>query len=197
MKITLSTTKKISNNPLNKKEVVLVATALRSYAQNNRIARANTKGRGEVSGGGKKPWKQKGTGRARASSTRSPLWRGGGITFGPSNSKNFKLKINKNTKSKALTLTLQAKLASNALWQTDEWVDDGKTKTLAQNLKDLTGKILLVNAKPQLNLKLASSNLNRVTLKSVNLITAPDVINADHVVVDTEALSFIEKKYNE
>lgn len=196
MKLAPITTKSIAKKPLTKKELVLVATTLRSYSHNERVARANTKGRGEVSGGGKKPWKQKGTGRARASSTRSPLWRGGGITFGPNKEKNFKLKINKQDKSKALLLTLQAKAQENALWQTDEWAQDGKTKTLAQSLKDLAGKTLLVSAKPTQNLRLASSNLANVCLKSIEAISANDIARASHVVMDADALSIIEKKLN-
>src|SRR5436190_15169179 len=83
----------------------LLAEAVRVQAANARKGLANTKTRGEVSGGGKKPWKEKGTGRARVGSTRSPIWRHGGVTFGPRSKRNWELKINKKAKTKALFMS--------------------------------------------------------------------------------------------
>lgn len=89
-----------------------VATSMMSNARNTV---ADTKGRGEVSGGGKKPWRQKGTGRARHGSSRSPIWKGGGVTHGPTSEINFKRKINKKMKAKALFAILSAKLKDNEI----------------------------------------------------------------------------------
>ena len=89
-------------------------------AFNERTPVAHTKNRGDVSGGGRKPWRQKGTGRARHGSSRSPLWRGGGVTFGPRNDKNYTKKINKKMKTKALYTVLSEKLRSNELLFIDD-----------------------------------------------------------------------------
>src|SRR3989338_4393818 len=93
----------------------LVHQVVVSMESNARVTVAHTKDRSEVSGGGKKPWKQKGTGRARHGSIRSPLWIGGGVTHGPRNEKNFKKKINKKMKIKALYVVLSEKLRNNEI----------------------------------------------------------------------------------
>jgi large subunit ribosomal protein L4 len=93
----------------------LITEAVRVQASNARKGLAHTKTRGEVSGGGKKPWKQKGTGRARAGSTRSPIWRHGGITFGPRSERNWTLKMNKKAKTKALFMSLSDKVKEGNL----------------------------------------------------------------------------------
>src|SRR3989339_1594785 len=96
---------------------------------NSRVNVAHTKTRGEVRGGGKKPWKQKGTGRARHGSIRSPLWRGGGITFGPLNTRNFKIKVNKKAKKKALLMTLTSKAINQKIILLEKLeIDQAKTK---------------------------------------------------------------------
>ena len=89
---------------------------------NTREPWADTKNRGEVSGGGKKPWPQKGTGRARHGSIRSPLWKGGGVTFGPLSTRNYKTKINKKTRRVALRMCLTDKLANGALWVVEDFI---------------------------------------------------------------------------
>ncbi len=102
----------IFNLPWNGDLVHQVVTSILSNARNNV---AHTKDRSDVSGGGKKPWRQKGTGRARHGSNRSPIWRGGGITFGPINERNFVKKINKKMRIKALAVTLSQKIRDNEL----------------------------------------------------------------------------------
>src|SRR6185295_7649966 len=98
-----------------KPSIHLMAESVRIQQANARKGLANTKTRGEVSGGGKKPWKQKGTGRARVGSIRSPIWRGGGITMGPRSERNWGLKINKKAKSKALFMSLSDKAKDGKL----------------------------------------------------------------------------------
>jgi large subunit ribosomal protein L4 len=107
-----SLSKKIFGAKIN---LSLVHQAVVAQQANERQVLAHTKVRSEVRGGGKKPWKQKGTGRARAGSSRSPIWKGGGVTFGPRNERNFKKDINKKMKQKALFMALSDKLSSNDL----------------------------------------------------------------------------------
>src|SRR5579872_5354897 len=99
-----------------KTNVGLVEEAVRIQRANARAATAHTKTRGEIRGGGKKPWKQKGTGRARAGSIRSPLWRHGGVTFGPRSNRNYELKMNKKQWRKALYMVLSDKAAIIIFW---------------------------------------------------------------------------------
>src|SRR4030043_2104409 len=99
---------------------------------NQRQTLAHTKGRGEVRGGGRKPWRQKGTGRARHGSIRSPLWIGGGTTFGPTNKRNFEAKINKKAKKKALDMVLSSKANDKELIIMEDFkIKEAKTKVMA------------------------------------------------------------------
>ncbi len=119
----------------------LVHQAAVAQMSNARNVLAHTKDRSEVSGGGKKPWRQKGTGRARHGSSRSPIWIGGGVTFGPTKNRNFSKKINKKMKSKALFMCLSDRVNDKDLVLLDQLVTkENKTKefvTLIKNLKDL------------------------------------------------------------
>ena len=119
----------------------LVHQAAVSMMSNKRDPIAHTKGRGEVAGGGRKPWRQKGLGRARHGSIRSPIWVGGGVTFGPRNIRNFSQKINKKMKTKALFMCLSDKVANNLLTVLDDVkIETGKTKEIVgviKNLKDI------------------------------------------------------------
>jgi len=124
----------IFGQPWNADLVHQVVTALSS---NKRASLAHTKGRGVVRGGGKRPWAQKGTGRARHSTIRSPLWRGGGITHGPSNEKVYKKDINAKMKIKALMSVLSGKLRDNEIIFVDKISSSGKTKDAANTIKAL------------------------------------------------------------
>ncbi len=116
----------------------LVHQAMVAQTANERQVLAHTKDRSEVSGGGKKPWRQKGTGRARAGSSRSPLWRSGGVTFGPRNDRNFKKDLNKKMKQKALCMVLTDKVKENNFIVLDKFeIKEYKTKTINQILKAL------------------------------------------------------------
>lgn len=118
----------------------LVHQVVRSLTSNARANIAHTKDRGEVRGGGKKPWRQKGTGRARHGSRRSPLWRHGGITFGPRNERNFERKINKKMGTKALRVVLSRKLRDKEIIFLDELtIHTPKSKEAREILKNIGG----------------------------------------------------------
>jgi len=119
----------------------LVHQVMVSMMSNKRSVIAHTKDRGDVRGGGKKPWRQKGTGRARHGSRRSPIWRGGGITFGPTNEKNYSKKINKKMKSKALFTVLSQKIKDGEILFVDSLnIKEPKTKD-AKNIFVALGKV--------------------------------------------------------
>lgn len=126
----------------------LVHQAAVAQLANARQVLAHTKDRSEVRGGGKKPWRQKGTGRARHGSSRSPLWIGGGVTFGPTKERNFKKSINKKMRQKALLMVLSDRVSNNDLVVLNEIrLNEFKTKAFQEILKALENKVLAVNLK--------------------------------------------------
>lgn len=156
---------------------------------------ADTKTRSEVSGGGRKPWKQKGTGRARQGSTRAPHWPGGGIVFGP-HPRSYSKKMNKKERRLALKSALSYKVISSELMIIDNLnIADMKTKTMLQILKDLkiNGNILLVVENLNENIILATRNLPNVILLEANEINTYDVVASDVMVVTKEAVTKIEE----
>ena len=160
--------------------------ALRRQLNNARQGSACAKTRAEVSGGGKKPWKQKGTGRARAGSSRSPLWRHGGTVFGPTGTQNYKLKMNKQVHFLALASVLSDKVASNNLVVvTDEKFAEPKTKKFAEALAALKAgkKVLFAIEEYDDNLVRAASNIPGLFLVSCDNISVYDVLNADTVIM--------------
>jgi large subunit ribosomal protein L4 len=181
----------------------LLAEAVRIQQSNSRAGNAHTKTRGEVSGGGKKPWKQKGTGRARAGSTRSPIWRHGGITFGPRSNRNWELKINKKAKTQALFMSLSDKAKDNQFIVIDQIaLENPKTKEFAAMLKGLSSGLKNLGKKQMLIVPKKDNKLSRATsnLKSVNTVLASslnliDVITANSILVLKDSLPVIEKTY--
>lgn len=171
---------------------VLVAQAVRVQMANARQSIAHTKTRGEVSGGGKKPWKQKGTGNARAGSTRSPLWTGGGITFGPRNSRNFSLRLSKKMRQGALKAVLSQKAQEKKLILVKDFeLEKISTKTLARIFQTLpieSGKILLVLPEMKVNLELSAANLPFLKVIKANNLNILDLLNHDYLIVTTDAL---------
>ncbi len=156
---------------------------------------AKTKTRAEVSGGGKKPWKQKGTGRARSGSNRSPIWRGGGIVFGVT-PRDYTFKINKKERELALKSALSSKAQSKELIVLDNInLKDVKTKDLKAilNKLDLVGKVLFVTADDAENLYMASRNLGYTYVIMANEINCYDIVNADYLVCDEAAVKYIEE----
>lgn len=131
----------------------VVHFAMMAYAASRRTVSAHTKTRGEVRGGGKKPWKQKGTGRARHGSIRSPIWKGGGITFGPRPDRNFEIKINKKMKRQAMCMVLSQRARDGKiLLISDLSFEKPKTKTAAQFLQKLPIEKKKNNAMPRLGI---------------------------------------------
>ena len=167
----------------------LVKLAYDSYLSNARLASATTKQRGEVRGGGKKPWKQKGTGRARFGSTRNPIWRGGGIVFGPRGNENYTKKLSKTSKrvavKQALTLANQAK----KIVVTDIKAT-GKTaevaKFLADNKYDRKVWVVVDEKKPEL--MRATNNLQNVLVVRANYLSVYHILNADTILLSPKAL---------
>ena len=156
---------------------------------------AKTKTRAEVSGGGKKPWKQKGTGRARSGSNRSPIWRGGGIVFGVT-PRDYTFKINKKERELALKSALSAKVQAKELVVLDNIdLKELKTKDLKAilNKLDLVGKVLFVTADDCENLYMASRNLGYTYVIMANEINCYDIVNADYLVCDEKAVNYIEE----
>jgi len=165
---------------------------------NSRQVLAHTKGRGEVRGGGKKPWAQKGTGQARHGSNRSPIWVGGGITFGPTNERNFSLKINRVERRKALAMVLSDKVASERFLAVDSLIfPELKTKIVAALLKKLpvTRRILLVVEPENKIIQKAVRNIVNVTPISVKSLNVVDILTSDTVVASRAAIEILEKSF--
>lgn len=156
--------------------------AVMTYLANRRQATAKTKKRHEVSGGGKKPFRQKGTGRARAGSSRSPIWVGGGTVFGPDGNQNFKIKQNKKEHKLALKSALTKQV--NNLVVLDNLIVEGKTKEVVDVLKALNianNKVLLVSEDEKV--LQGSRNLNNVLVVSKNNISVYDLLNSETLIM--------------
>jgi large subunit ribosomal protein L4 len=166
-----------------------------SQISNKRKTLADTKDRAEVSGGGKKPWRQKGTGRSRHGSSRSPIWKGGGITFGPTVEKNFKKKINKKSKRKALCMILSEKVKNNTLFILDDFnIEKAKTKLMVEVLKNLkiSKKTLITTPKKDETVWRASRNIPGVSVKPISDINALEVISSKNIVLSKEGLKALK-----
>jgi len=154
-----------------------------------------TKNRALVSGSGKKPWRQKGTGRARVGEIRNPLWRKGGTVFGPQ-PRSYEYALPRKVKLGALRAALSAKLADGTLTVVDR-LDAGsekKTKATAEMLKKLgaSGKTLVIDVNHEDAFTLTARNIAGVTLKASSRVTARDVIDTDHVIATREAMEKLQ-----
>lgn len=159
----------------------------------------STKTRSEVRGGGKKPWKQKGTGRARAGSSRSPLWRGGGVTFGPK-PKRTTLKLNKKERNLALqTLFYNKRNNISVIGELESLITEPKTKVFWNICKtyklDLDQKILLVVSKKTASLKLSTQNLKNVELISASNLNSLSLLKAKQILLTPLAVNDIKEIY--
>ena len=175
----------------------LVKLAYDAYLANSRSSHAKTLKRGEVRGGGKKPWRQKGTGRARFGSTRNPIWRHGGVAFGRTGNENFTKKISKQAKRQAVCQALSMKNADKAVIVLEKDVKlTGKTKDAVKVLKDLKleGKNVLAVANEKTPEVLRSTNnLPNVKLVRATYLNVFDIMNADAIVFSEAALKAAEK----
>jgi len=170
----------------------LLKLAYDAYLANNRTASATTLQRGEVRGGGKKPWRQKGTGRARFGSSRNPIWRGGGVVFGPRGNENYTKKLSKTSKRVALRQALTLANQSKKVVVKDVKTT-GKTAEVAKFLADnkFDRKVLLVVENKTPELIRATSNLQNVLLVSAKYLTVFHILNADHIVLSTKSVPVI------
>lgn len=174
------------------KEVIVAINA------NNRQGTHSTKTRGEVRGGGKKPWRQKGTGRARAGSTRSPLWVGGGVVFGPK-PRDYSKKINSKVKQLAFSRALFDRASAGELAVIEEFASaHAKTKQVNEVLGRIApkGKLLLVDAPFTLEAARAARNIERVSLQEAAKLNALDLAQYSRIIISSKALEHIIARVN-
>ncbi len=177
----------------------LVHQVVVSQLANRRRVIAQTKGRGEVRGGGRKPWPQKETGRARHGSIRSPLWRGGGVTFGPTKERVFKKRIPKKMRRKALFMVLSGKVKNNLLILLDKLkIEKPKTKLIAEILKRLPCKeksTLIALPDYDKNIILAARNLPGVDTILAGNLNALDLLSFKYLIMSKEAIKVIKETF--
>ena len=175
----------------------VVHDVVKNHLANKRQGTQSALTRAEVSGGGRKPWKQKGTGRARQGSTRAPQWTHGGVVFAPK-PRDYSYTLNKKTRRLALKSVLSAKVAEENLIVIDSIkMDAPKTKEFAAFLKAVGAdcKALVVTAAPDANVVKSGRNIPGCEVTFANLINVYDVVNAKKLVVDQEALRKIEEVF--
>ena len=186
---------------INSSKMHIIHRATIQQLSNKRQGNANCKTRGEVRGGGKKPWKQKGTGRARAGSIRSPLWKGGGAVFGPK-TKHRSSKINKKERKLAIrNMLLNKKDFTFTIESSQINISEPKTKMLIANIKKiglaLTDKILVITVGKNRNMFLAGKNLKNIEITSAQQLNLLSIIKAKNILIETDAIKVINQKYNE
>ncbi len=174
----------------------LVHMAVVSQLANNRQGTQSAKTRAEVSGGGRKPWKQKGTGHARQGSTRSPQWTGGGVVFAPK-PRDYSIKLNKKEKQLALKSALTSRVKENKFIVVDEIkLDSIKTKNFAEALDSLkVKKALVILNENDKNVVLSAKNIPTVKTALTNTINVFDILKYDTIVIDKAAVATIEEVY--
>ena len=194
--------KEVFEVPLNQD---LVHQVVVSQQANKRVVIAHTKTRGEVRGGGRKPWRQKGTGRARAGSIRSPIWRGGGVTFGPSKERVFKKRIPQKMRVKALLMALSSKVRGESLIVLDKIeLKETKTKQIVSIIEALKikiktfekGSILIVLSEIDKNIILSTRNIPKVQTIQAKDLNCLDVLTHRYLIVLKKAVGVIEETFN-
>lgn len=168
--------------------------AVQVYQANMRQATAKTLTRAEVSGGGKKPWRQKGTGRARAGSTRSPLWRHGGVVFGPRGNQNFTLSMNKKAHALAVKSALTLKATDKDIIVIDNLdLGEVKTKTVVSMLKNLNAKKkTLVVVDENDSFVMSARNIPGVVITNTNNLSVYDILNTDSILFTSDSIKVVE-----
>lgn len=166
---------------------------------NSRVGLAHTKTRADVRGGGKKPWKQKGTGRARHGSSRSPIWVGGGVTFGPRSDRDFTVKINRKTRRAALCMVLSDRVANDHFIALEDLtLAEHKTRLLAAMLKEFpsaTHQTLLVVDPKNTTVRRAARNIPRLTTIAPNSLNVRDLLHNEFVIAPKAEIESLTKTY--
>ena len=177
----------------------LVHQAVVAQMANTRTVVGHAKNKGEVRGGGRKPWKQKGTGRARHGSIRSPLWKGGGVTFGPTGREVFKKRIPKKMRRKALFMVLSAKAKENLIFVLDSLkIEKPKTKFMVEILEKLflrKGSGLLVLPKIDENIIKSVRNIPKIDPIQAKDLNVLDLLNYKYIVMPKEAIEVIKETF--
>lgn len=174
----------------------LLKDAYTAYLANGRTNNAVAKKRGEVSGGGRKPWRQKGTGNARFGSSRNPIWRGGGAAFGPTGNENYTRKLNLSAKRTALRQALSLAAQEDRIKVIDAFIAaDGKSKTAAGLLKKLgtSKRAVIIAADKEQSAVRAVQNLGGVKLVSAKYLNVYDVLNAENLIFEKKALDVVHE----
>lgn len=188
--------KEIFDVPLNSD---LLHQVVVSQQANRRQVIANTKGRGEVSGGGRKPWRQKGTGRARVGSIRSPLWRGGGIAFGPTKERIFTKKINRKMRRLALLMVLSAKAKNNFLVVLDVLkLEKPKTKLMVEILNRLPSKnrpALIALPEMDQSVIRAARNIPGLQTAEARNLNPLDLLSFEYLILPKESIKTIKENF--
>jgi large subunit ribosomal protein L4 len=197
--LTLNIPDSYNSDNIQTKSNYLIYLALKRQQVNQRQGTINTKTRSEVKGGGRKPWKQKGTGRARVGSTRSPLWRGGGVTFGPK-PKNYKQKMNRKEWRLSLRLLLINKAKDiNLIKFSDLKID--KTKNVLESIRNFIpipfARVLIITPNFDKKFNRVIKNLKNIQVLSANCLNIQDILLAKHILVCEESLKVIEETYND
>ena len=189
---TLSVSESVFEKPYNES---LIHQLVTRYLAGGRAGTKAQKSRSDVSGGGAKPWRQKGTGRARAGTSRGPIWRGGGVTFAAS-PRNFKQKLNKKMYRGGMRSIFSELLRQERLFIDNEIaLTDPKTKALAGYLKQWRGKrMLLVTGEVNANLELASKNLFGITVLSAGSVDPVSLVGAELILLTEQAAKIIEER---
>jgi large subunit ribosomal protein L4 len=195
----LDSTHEIQLNVLEKSGNYLLHKDLLRHLQSQNQGTLSTKTRSEVRGGGRKPWRQKGTGRARAGSNRSPLWKGGGVIFGPK-PKTVTLKLNKKERKLALqTLLYNKKNNSITIENLENEIKEPKTKTFLKICQDCTinldQKVLVIVSKKTIPLKLSTQNIKNVELISASNLNTFSLLNAKQIILTPQAINDIKEIY--
>lgn len=180
--------------------IALLHEVVVAQGANTRVAIADTKTRGEVRGGGKKPWKQKGTGRARHGSIRSPIWRGGGITFGPTSLRNFAKKINRKARKKALGMALSDALANERFLVVDSLLlPEAKTRGLEFMLMKLphadVRRTLVVVEEANTAVGVAANNLQNIDVIPVHCLNTIAVLKAQRIIISQDAVQRLQELF--
>ncbi len=191
----------LEDRALSDEDYHLLYLSVKAFLDNQRLGTAKTKSRGEVRGGGRKPWRQKGTGRARHGSIRSPIWRGGGVVFGPA-PRSYYHSLSKKERKKALILALQEKINQGLVRLVEEIdFESPQTKKAKEFLALLSGdearKILVVTEDSRENVRRAFSNLPDVRVKPVGELTTYFIVDSDLVVMERGAFSLLWRQEDE